>query len=464
LALVFHATDVGFAAQGATAINCLLRIQHVRYALNHSRFVRELVLDHKYHDIPLEEEEDHRPTRMPRQDIRFSSWTDQECYDFTSFRKHQLQRIYNLFGLAQLAAQHQGFIRVFTGHEFYKFHPEELFLFFMTKCKTGLSHKVLCDLIFGGHASRWSFGFPHILRYLDKRYEDIIGHQHLERYVDQFPAFYEAIQNYVGRTHTYHFTDGTAEDRTGLQFLPFDIFGFIDCSIYRINRPYSGPDGDYIGAPRRERYYDAQRSVYTGYKKCHGIKVETVLLPNGISTIYGPTSARPSDVPGVIRMSGLDAFLLDLQQGRNHIYSAFGDGVYGANGLNCELQSVTISMYVCNDKLKLAMYAILLHAGVCSYFRAFGGANLTQAQRTCNRRMKRCRESVEWSYADVQNIFQICANPNNYKLGKRLPYAQEQLRICHLLSNIYTCLNGSKTCGYQAFKCMPPDLDDYLRL
>jgi hypothetical protein len=31
----------------------------------------------------------------------------------------------------------------------------------------------------------------------------------------------------------------------------------------------------------------AQRAVYTGYKKLHGIKMETVFLPNGISTIFG---------------------------------------------------------------------------------------------------------------------------------------------------------------------------------
>ena len=43
----------------------------------------------------------------------------------------------------------------------------------------------------------------------------------------------------------------------------------------------SGPDGNYDGAPCKALGNVAQRAVYTGYKKCHGSKVETVFLPNG---------------------------------------------------------------------------------------------------------------------------------------------------------------------------------------
>ena len=38
-----------------------------------------------------------------------------------------------------------------------------------------------------------------------------------------------------------------------------------------------------------------------------------MLLPNGISTIFGPVSARIHDVGGVMLMSGLDDFLWDIQ-------------------------------------------------------------------------------------------------------------------------------------------------------
>jgi hypothetical protein len=46
----------------------------------------------------------------------------------------------------------------------------------------------------------------------------------------------------------HHFTDVSAEERDGLNFLPFLISGFIDCSIDHVSRPFSGPNGNYVGA------------------------------------------------------------------------------------------------------------------------------------------------------------------------------------------------------------------------
>ena len=270
----------------------LLRLLLVRYTTASLRVARLFLLDFMLHDIPPDEEEQSHGTRLPRQHIRIDSWTGQECYDFTSFTQDQLRRIYVQFGLAQLAAQTDGYIRVFTGHEHYRFHPEEIYLFFMTKCRTGYGNREMCNLIFGGSPSRWSFGFPWILEYLDTRYARTISHEKLRDFVDDFPFFYDALNRFIQKTSIHHHTDGSAEERVGLNFLPFSIFGFIDCSIDRVSRPLSGPDGDYIGAPRKPMHDAAQRAVYTGYKKCHGIKVETVMLPNGISTVYGPSSAR----------------------------------------------------------------------------------------------------------------------------------------------------------------------------
>jgi hypothetical protein len=97
----------------------------------------------------------------------------------------------------------------------------------------------------------------------------------------------------------------------------------------------SGTDDDYDGAPRKALGDVAQRAVYTGYKKCHGLKVETVLLPNGISTVFGPTLARIHDFCGVLQMSGLDAFLVEIQQGKPEVFCAFDDSIYNAGYLQC---------------------------------------------------------------------------------------------------------------------------------
>ena len=174
----------------------LLFFQQLDYWKHHDRFKQLQSLDTELHDIPLEEEENAPSVQKPRQNIRFDSWPCQQCRCSTSFRKEVLLEIYNHFNLANIPAQQgydDGFIRVSTGHRNYLFHPEELFLFLMLKCKKGFSNKDMCDVVFGGHASRWSFGFPWILGYLDDRYTNILGHQGLERFVDQFPDFFQAV-------------------------------------------------------------------------------------------------------------------------------------------------------------------------------------------------------------------------------------------------------------------------------
>ena len=72
--------------------------------------------------------------------------------------------------------------------------------------------------------------------------------------------------------------------------------------------PFSGPRGDYAGAARKVEYASAQRAVYTGYKKLHSIKMETVFLPKGSTTLFGLGSARRSD-PWVEAMSNVNVFV-----------------------------------------------------------------------------------------------------------------------------------------------------------
>ena len=95
----------------AILVQCLLQIQMYRYIKNHNLVARWLRLDHLYHDIPIEEELAPRYRIVERQHIRLDSWSNQECLDNTSFRKGQLQKIYDEFELAELAAQSNGFIR-----------------------------------------------------------------------------------------------------------------------------------------------------------------------------------------------------------------------------------------------------------------------------------------------------------------------------------------------------------------
>jgi hypothetical protein len=86
-----------------------------------------------------------------------------------------------------------------------------------------------------------------MLKYLDKRYLNIIGHQSLMRFVNNFPHFKRAIEQYTLHDHQRKLIDGTMPIVPGLNFMPWDVFSFIDDSIDCISTPFSSPCGNYEG-------------------------------------------------------------------------------------------------------------------------------------------------------------------------------------------------------------------------
>jgi len=160
-----------------------------------------------------------------------------------------------------------------------------------------------------------------------------------------------------------------------------------------------------------------------------------VLLPNGISTVFGPTSARIHDVGGVLQMSGLDAFLVEIQQGKPEVYCVFGDSIYNAGYLQC------------------------IRSGFKSLIP---GVDITPAQKICNNRIKPCRQAIEWSYGDVENIFQICSNAKSYCMVKGCPMQTNNF-VCAIYCQIATL--AAITMGRTPkFKINPPVLENYLQL
>ena len=97
-----------------------------------------------------------------------------------------------------------------------------------------------------------------------------------------------------------------------IAFEVFKTFGFIDDTAQRTCRPGSGPEpGGSIHAARRKFARMIQQAFYSGYMKCHGLKYQTVLLPNGIwACVYG-AALRHND-KGVLNMSGLVELLQSL--------------------------------------------------------------------------------------------------------------------------------------------------------
>ena len=242
-------------------------------------------------DIP--DNEDRTVHWGPAQNRRIADFdTDDNARAMTRFTKAELHEMLRLFAFPDPV-----YVRCGTfGATQYRFHPEELLIFSLTKIATGLPTVHLCLMYFGGAPDRWSYGYPYFLRYVDSRYRRVHTTQGLNRWVHFFPTFADAIQHHVG-TDVARIGTKTREPYIirGLQFIPpsfFRIFGFVDASLKETCTPETGPDGDYQGAPRKEFSDEMQRALYTGWKKQHGLKIQTVILPNGLSFIDGPYSMR----------------------------------------------------------------------------------------------------------------------------------------------------------------------------
>ncbi len=106
--------------------------------------------------------------------------------------------------------------------------------------------------------------------------------------------------------------------------------------------PRSGPAEDRPGAPCHEDANLIHESVYSGYAKCHGLKILTVTLPNGlIGALFGAISTREND-NRTLNLSNLNVDLMMLQPDVTHArkngedmlyYSIYSDAIFPL--LNC---------------------------------------------------------------------------------------------------------------------------------
>jgi hypothetical protein len=212
---------------------------------------------------------------------------------------------------------------------------------------------------------------------------------------------------------------------------PFRVFGLVDCSMFRTNTPGTGPSDRFEGSARFDDAYIKQRAVYTGLKKFHGVKVLTVVMANGLHSVYGPISARRNDIDA-IQSANLDLHLRNLQEGQDIKYCVFGDGIFRVLATP--------------------------ESTIRSYHRAEIGAPLTDIQIHENIVMRKIRVEIEHAYGDVTNHFDLTDKNEEWKHGNgHLP---EKLKLLFFLSNCITCSRGSSVT--LKFDCFPPTLDSYL--
>ena len=102
----------------------------------------------------------------------------------------------------------------------------------------------------------------------------------------------------------------------------FRYVGFIDNTMVAFCRP-GGVMGDGAAAPRVP--LEVQQAWWTGWKKLHGMKWQTVVLANGMDLqVYGPLSVRQNDLDTLV-LSNLEEDFELLMEGDEIQYKLFGD-------------------------------------------------------------------------------------------------------------------------------------------
>ncbi len=115
-------------------------------------------------------------------------------------------------------------------------------------------------------------------------------------------------------------------------------------------------------------------------------------------------------------------------------------------------------MYFCsfgNSTFNLGLQCIQ------SYYRKFNrGADLNFPQAKCNKAMRLARIGIKKNYGMVSNLFCICCSTEGSKIAKKNPVINEQLRVCHLLTNCCICFNGNQAGSDNTFNISPLMLED----
>jgi hypothetical protein len=210
----------------------------------------------------------------------------------------------------------------------------------------------------------------------------------------------------------------------GCEFQDLRVVGFIDNTVNATCRPAGGPARSGPNAPRNDPLI---RAFYNGWKKLHGLKWQTVDLPNGMNLhVYGPVSCRRHDLLN-LRESGINEKLATLSGQLGVEYYVYGDSAYVTN--------------------------------VYDFVKArHEGDNLTPRQSLENRVLSSARECIEWDYGEVGKMWAI----TNYKYVlkmRKMPIAS--IYLCALiLRNAHATMNGSNASLY--FNCEPPSFETWV--
>lgn len=202
----------------------------------------------------------------------------------------------------------------------------------------------------------------------------------------------------------------------------FNVFGFIDNTLIDTCRPGGGPTQDGPNAPRNPP--ELQQSFYTGFKKQHGLKWQTVDLPNGMNFhVWGPCSMRHNDIYTYYK-SDINNKIANVQLGNQLQFKIYGDSAY----------------VVLNE-------SHLTHR----YEEPSGAQVLT------NECMSSCRQCIEWHYGDTSRLWKMIDYAHGLKI--RQMNVVQMVNAAIILRNAHVTMNGNITGEY--FQCNPPTFESW---
>ena len=193
-------------------------------------------------------------------------------------------------------------------------------------------------------------------------------------------------------------------------------FALIDATLHQICRPW-GRTNKRRGLTNNNRI---QQAAYSGHKRHHGLKFQSVIVPDGmIVQMFGPVEGRRHDTT-VLKESKLEQALTGLPR----------------------------NAYVYGDQ------AYPVRPWLLSPYR---GANKPIYMRAWNRRMRTVRISVEHGYKIISSlwahlIFVPAQRIFNTPVSK-------QFVACTALTNLHNCLYPNQIS--QHFGLRPPTLEEY---
>lgn len=191
-------------------------------------------------------------------------------------------------------------------------------------------------------------------------------------------------------------------------------------------------DGTFRPCARPGGANENQRQVYSGYKKLHGIKFQSVVAANGlIVDFFGSVVGRRGD-GYLLRKSNFLTRMATLCAAEGRPYYVYGDPAY------------SLSQFI---------------------LRGFKGA-MTPQQQQFSTEMSAVRETVEWGFNLIVRNWAFVDYRRNLKIGKQ-PIGRLYF-VAALLTNFKTIMTASHpfdTYGNQIsqyFGVSPPNLHDYL--